>query len=286
VIHDKWEYDILYFQGDHVPFFPPVFWWYEWGGGVADPSPSTIAQDIQWEMSQLDPPAFAVIWGSGLQRPSTAKAVRDLLDPSLFSFCRMDEMTALADQIDHFHDVGTKYWAYDAVEACFDAGIVQGYSETHYRPTRPVNRGQMAVFVARGLAGGDAGVPDFAGTPTFPDVEEEHWALDYVEYVVSQNIVGGYLDGTYQPTNEVTRDQMSVYVARSMVAPTTSVLDSYVPADPRNFPDVLSDHWAYTYVEYCVEQAVVGGYLDGYYHPERVVTRDQMAVYVSRAFGL
>jgi hypothetical protein len=120
--------------------------------------------------------------------------------------------------------------------------------------------------------------------PTFPDVDAEHWALDYVEYVVEQNVVGGYLDGTYQPTNEVTRDQMAVYMARAMVAPTTSVLDSYVPADPRNFPDVAIDHWAYTYVEYCVEQGIVGGYLDGTYRPNVVVTRDQMAVYVARAF--
>jgi hypothetical protein len=31
---------------------------------------------------------------------------------------------------------------------------------------------------------------------------------------------------------------------------------------------------------------VVQGYDDGYYHPEVMVTRDQMAVYVARAFDL
>ena len=30
---------------------------------------------------------------------------------------------------------------------------------------------------------------------------------------------------------------------------------------------------------------MVQGY-DGYYHPELVVTRDQMAVFIARAFGL
>jgi hypothetical protein len=72
-------------------------------------------------------------------------------------------------------------------------------------------------------------------------------------------------------------------------------LADYVPADPRNFPDVLDTgygedgtepHWAYRYVEYCVENGVVQGYDDGLYHPERDVTRDQMAVYTGRAFGL
>ncbi len=40
------------------------------------------------------------------------------------------------------------------------------------------------------------------------------------------------------------------------------------------------------HIEYCVERGVVEGYDDGYYRPEDVVTRDQMAVYIARAFGL
>ena len=44
--------------------------------------------------------------------------------------------------------------------------------------------------------------------------------------------------------------------------------------------------WAYKHVEYCAEHGVVQGYGDGWYYPGNVVTRDQMAVYVKRAFGL
>jgi hypothetical protein len=50
--------------------------------------------------------------------------------------------------------------------------------------------------------------------------------------------------------------------------------------------DGTEPFWAYTHVEYCVEHSVVAGYDDGMYHPEWVVTRDQMAVYIARAFGL
>jgi hypothetical protein len=35
-----------------------------------------------------------------------------------------------------------------------------------------------------------------------------------------------------------------------------------------------------------VSQGLVKGYDDGNYDPERPVTRDQMAVYIARAFGL
>ncbi len=44
--------------------------------------------------------------------------------------------------------------------------------------------------------------------------------------------------------------------------------------------------WALDYIEYALEQNVVAGYEDGLYHPDDIVTRDQMAVYVARAFEL
>ncbi len=275
----------LMFLGDHVPFLPNRFDWPWFHGGGA--TSAEIAADIMATMSAGPPPAFATITDLLLDSPSAAKEVMDYLTPHGCVFVRLDEMGALARQIDHFYDIGTKYWAHDEVEACFEAGIVQGYSETHYQPTLPVTRDQMAVYISRALAGGDANVPEFTDTPTFPDVPEGSWALDYVEYAVDQNVVGGYGDGTYHPEYEVDRGQMAVYVARSLVAPSgEAALADYVPADPRNFPDVASDFWAYTHVEYCVENGVVAGYLDGLYHPEIVVTRDQMAVYVARAFGL
>ena len=100
-------------------------------------------------------------------------------------------------------------------------------------------------------------------------------------------MVQGYPDGNYRPLLEVTRDQMAVYVARALVAPYGEEgLAGYVPADPHDFPDVPEDFWAYTHIEYCVENGIVQGYPDGCYHPADVVTRDQMAVYVARAFEL
>jgi hypothetical protein len=60
---------------------------------------------------------------------------------------------------------------------------------------------------------------------------------------------------------------------------------SYTPPSAPSFADVPTNYWAYKYIEYCRAQDIVHGYSDGY-HPEDVVTRDQMAVYVARAFQL
>ncbi|NIM50152.1 MAG: hypothetical protein GTO22_13030, partial [Gemmatimonadales bacterium] len=45
-----------------------------------------------------------------------------------------------------------------------------------YRPDLEVDRGSMAVYVARAVAGSDENVPDGPGEATFPDVDADHWA--------------------------------------------------------------------------------------------------------------
>ena len=184
-------------------------------------------------------------------------------------------------------DIPNDYWALEAIAECMAGEVVMGYSDGFYRPDVTVTRDQMAVFVSRAMAGGDEAVPQVADEATFPDVPATSWALKYVEYAVDQSVVAGYEDGLYHPEYQVNRAQMAVYIARALVAPTgEAALVDYVPSDPRNFPDVPDTFWSYKHIEYCVENGVVAGYLDGYYHPEYVVTRDQMAVYVARAFGL
>ncbi len=188
-----------------------------------------------------------------------------------------------------FSDVPFTYWAWNHIKACVNEGIVQGFDDNTYRSALPVTRDQMAVYISRALAGGDANVPTGPATATFSDVPTDHWAYKYIEYAAAQNIVGGYDDGTYRPTVEVDRAQMAVFIARAVVTPTDRPdLPSYTPPSTPTFPDVPTDHWAYKYIEYIAQPsvAVTQGYDDGTYRPDVVVTRDQMAVYVQRAFEL
>jgi hypothetical protein len=186
-----------------------------------------------------------------------------------------------------FPDVLAYHWACGEIEACHYADIAGGYLDGLYHPASAVTRDQMAVYVSRALAGGNENVPDGPSQATFDDVPADHWAYDYVEYAFASNVVQGYDPATYAPDVTVTRDQMAVYIARALVAPTgEAALADYVPADPRNFPDVPDTSWAYLHVEYCVENGVVQGYPDGFYQPANIVTRGQMAVFVARAFEL
>jgi len=195
-----------------------------------------------------------------------------------------------ADVVLGFSDVPLDHWAYAEIMACVSAGIVAGYPDGSYRPTLPVSRDQMAVFISRGLTGGDQHMPTAPAEASFPDVLPDHWAFQYIEYVHACGIAAGYPDGLYHPDYVVNRGQMAVFVARAMAILTGGAdLETFNPPTTPTFPDVQPDGdwaWCYLYVEYVACEGVTNGYDDGLYHPERVVTRDQMAVYIARALGL
>jgi len=182
-----------------------------------------------------------------------------------------------------FGDVPYYHWARLHIEACVQAGIVSGYGDGTYQPGNPVTRDQMAVFIARALAGGDENVPDGPDTATFNDVPTDFWAYKYVEYCVITGVVQGFDPVTYGPTVTVSRDAMAAFIARAVAGDDDSVPDG--PAEA-TFDDVPTDHWAYKYVEHCAAEGIVHGYDSVTYGPTGTVSRDQMAVFISRAFQL
>ncbi len=186
-----------------------------------------------------------------------------------------------------FPDVPYWHWAKDAVAAAFGAGVIAGYEDGLYHPELVVSRDQMAAYIARACAGGDDNVPPGPAAPTFQDVPADNWAYDYVEYCAAAKIVEGVEVDQYAPGLTVDRAQMAVYIARSIVEPTGEEgLADYDPGGGQHFLDVPTDYWAYKHIEFVADAGVVRGYPDGTYRPRDSVTRDQMAVYIARAFHL
>jgi len=115
-----------------------------------------------------------------------------------------------------FPDVPADFWAYDYVEYAVDQNVVQGFEDGNYYPDIELNRGSMAVFIARAVAGDDASVPDGPPTPSFTDVPADYWSYRHVEYCVAQGIVSGFGGGIYNPDLLVTRGAMAVYIAHAL----------------------------------------------------------------------
>jgi hypothetical protein len=182
-----------------------------------------------------------------------------------------------------FKDVPPEQFGFLEVESTVMAGIVTGFPDGRFHPELPVTRDQMAVFLARAIAGGDSLVPPGPREPTFSDVPTDFWAFKYIEFIAARGVAEGFSDGTYQPDLEVNRAQMAVFLARVVAGSDAAVPPG--PAQP-TFSDVPTDFWAFKYIEFVAAQGIAEGFPDGTYQPDLVVTRDQMTVFVARTFDL
>lgn len=184
-----------------------------------------------------------------------------------------------------FSDIPTYFWAHAFVQKLYEAGITGGCRTTPlaYCPSSAVARDQMAVFLLRAKHGRTYQPPAASGA--FSDVPTTHWAAAWIERLRDEGITGGC--GTsplrYCPTGIVSRDQMAVFLLRAKHG-----ANYQPPAATGLFADVPTSHWAAAWIEQLAREGIGGGCsaTPKNFCPNSTVTRDQMAVFLVRAFGL
>lgn len=179
-----------------------------------------------------------------------------------------------------FDDARPDYWAFTFIEALARAGITSGCGGNDYCPTTAVTRAQMAVFLERGMNGSGFSPPAATGN-VFLDVGAGDFAASFIEQLASDGITGGCGNNNYCPDALVTRDQMAVFLLRAKYGSSYSP-----PAATGVFADVDLGHWAAAWIEQLASEGITAGCGGGNYCPSTQVTRDQMAVFLVRTFGL
>lgn len=109
-----------------------------------------------------------------------------------------------------FNDVAISSEYYGPIAALVEAGVVTGYEDKTFRPSKPVTRAQMAKMIHLAFELKDAEV---AESP-FIDVEKEDWFANYVESLRVHKITTGTTASTYSPNTFVTRGQLASFVSR------------------------------------------------------------------------
>ncbi|WP_127581408.1 S-layer homology domain-containing protein [Paenibacillus koleovorans] len=116
---------------------------------------------------------------------------------------------------------------------------------------------------------------------TFLDVPSDHWSYSAVQDMVKRGVVDGYQDGTFQPDNELTREQFAKLLTLGLDLDLPTVVD-------HTFSDVQWDRWSMYYVE------AVKEYLNGYdlgigkpfFEPSSVITREDVAIALVRGMEI
>ncbi|WP_198162637.1 S-layer homology domain-containing protein [Halobacillus mangrovi] len=110
---------------------------------------------------------------------------------------------------------------------------------------------------------------------TFPDVEGT-WAEPFVNYMVEQDLMNGYPDGTFGLNKRITRAEAAAVLARE--------LELY--PQKSDFRDVSQSHWAYEYIGAMENAGILSGYKDGTFRPNAYLSREEMAALLVKAYFL
>jgi len=116
---------------------------------------------------------------------------------------------------------------------------------------------------------------------SFPDVPPDNNFYRFVETIFHKGVTGGCVGGGYCPTNPVTRAQMAVFLLKAKLGsahippPCTGTVFTDVPCSGGPF-----DPW----IEEMASLQITGGCGNGQYCPTATVTRQQMAVFLLKAF--
>jgi hypothetical protein len=110
----------------------------------------------------------------------------------------------------------------------------------------------------------------------FPDVPPANLFFEPVSWMVDAGITTGYPDGTFGPTQVITRQSLAAFLYRYLDVPRASTR-----ATP-TFSDVPEDHPFFEEIEWAVQQGFVEGYDDGTFRPTRPVSRQILTAFLHR----
>jgi S-layer homology domain len=118
---------------------------------------------------------------------------------------------------------------------------------------------------------------------SFKDVEEQHWASSYIEFLKERKIISGFPDGTFKPEDNTTRLE-----AILMLLKDRGVTDFSNVKNP-DFIDVTPTTYGYKEIAKAVELGIIKGKINGkgqkYFDPNGSLTRGEMASILAFNYG-
>ena len=188
-----------------------------------------------------------------------------------------------------FADVPPDHMFWKYIEAFHDAGITSGCSASPMKfcPLAYVTRGEMAVFLERAM-GNFAPTPDPSGM--FADVPYDGQPASFqafIEEFYNDGITTGCSTNPlkYCPQNFVTRGEMAVFIERALgnFAPTPNPTGMFADVPYLGQPEAFTP-----FIEQFYNDGITTGCAANplKYCPQNKVTRQEMAVFIVRAFGI
>jgi hypothetical protein len=171
---------------------------------------------------EVDPATTTVVvWDETAEElnfvPAIFEVVNDIQRATIFRNANSIYAVLSVDKAD-FTDVPANHWAAEDIELLSNKLIVAGVSAEQFDPNRNITRAEFARLVVRSL-----GLNNSTEEAEFSDVEGDEWYADEVATAAEAGLIFGYDDGTFRPTQTITRAELAAMVVRAMTFAGTDV---------------------------------------------------------------
>ncbi|MEO1592743.1 MAG: DUF3747 domain-containing protein, partial [Cyanobacteria bacterium J06632_22] len=146
-----------------------------------------------------------------------------------------------------FSDVSGDIYAQQIARAV-EVGFIAGFEDNTFRPRTPLTREQLVSMVLEAMDAQEnlsIALPNQVSTSAFRDVPSNRWSAAKIQFASQAGIVTGYPDGTFRPTQPVTRAEM-IAVLRRAAEYRKQLLDEGTTLNPTQTAVSFSDttgHW-------------------------------------------
>ncbi|MET3940593.1 hypothetical protein ABIC22_003405 [Paenibacillus sp. PvP094] len=131
--------------------------------------------------------------------------------------------------------------------------------------------------IAEILSKGD----DFV-TLQFGDVQQ-HWAIPSIEKLTKLGVIKGYPTGGFEPDEQITRAEFAAMINRAFV----DMASREVNLNEEDFAAYrdINNRWSTNDLKRLVAVGVLNGYEDGTIRPEKTISRQEMALIITRVLN-
>ena len=172
-----------------------------------------------------------------------------------------------------FEDVAPGAWYEEAVRYAYFHNIMEGMREMEFSPTTALTRA-MAVQILYNLEGQPDLSDENLGYP-YEDVDAQAWYGNAVYWARITGVATGYGDGTFQPTDSITRQEFAQMLYNYAKY---KGYDLTAEGDLAQFPDSESvADWAETAMSWANGNQLINGHDDGTIDAAGIGTRAQAA---------
>ena len=173
----------------------------------------------------------------------------------------------------------SSHWAKDTVRDAVQRGWITGYPDHSFRPNATLSRADFVTLLSR-MSGEE--LSGYDKSP-FSDVKDTAYYRASVAWAVDAGIVSGFPDGTFHPTENVTRQQMA-HIMRLYLqhkGKDVSEIDETVDERIADIDDIGA--WALDDVRFCYSTGLLQGRPAGFV-PQGTATRAEAATVLMRLF--